>query len=204
MLTLNQHIQLFSNFQSAHRQLKTFYFGDVWEWYETNKDTGRLIYPAMFATCTGGGVNGHQHTRNYTIFFADLERHAEQNENEVLSDMELIALDFLSYMQKGEENAQNILQGVTLTPFTERGVDYIAGYELTFSIVQDFEYPECTIPMSGNPSQISTCPSVLIYNTDTNETVTTVASGGSYGVLVVSIISGGAANTTFTNTVIAS
>lgn len=203
MLTLNQHITLFSNFQSAHKQLKTFYFGDVAEWYEANKDTGKLKYPALFCTYTGGGVSDHTSTHDFTFFFCDIQQHAEENETEVLSDMELIALDFLAWLQKGNENALNKVENVTLTPFTERGTDYLAGIELGISIRQDFEYPECEIPMTGSVGNIQTCLPVAIYNADTLATIEEVESGGSYGVLVVSVISGGAANTTFTNTIIA-
>jgi hypothetical protein len=203
--TLNQHIKLFSDFATNHQQINSFDFGDPWEWYNSNKDNGEhLNYPAMFVAPGSTSVTEGLHTRTYTVFFCDLVRHAEQNEDDVLSDMELIALDFLSFMVKGDVGAQVSNRDASLNPFTERGVDYLAGYEISITIRQQFEYEDCNIPMSGISVDYVSCRPVTIYDTQTGSTITTVNSGGSYGVIQVSIISGGGASTTFSNTIIAS
>jgi len=187
--TLNQHIKLFSDFATAHKQINSFDFGDPWEWYNSNKEgTDKLIYPAMFVTPTSTSVVNGLHTREYTIFFCDLVRHAEQNENDALSDMELVALDFLSYLVKGDLGSQVGSTDANLNPFTERGTDYLAGYEITITLRQQFEYEDCAIPMSGISIDYVSCkPATILLN---GTFYANVASGGQ-----LDITAGGGAGT---------
>lgn len=187
--TLNQHIKLFSDFATNHKQINSFGFGDPWEWYNNLKqDNENLVYPAMFVTPGATSVTNGLHTREYTIFFCDLVRHAEQNENDALSDTELIALDFLAFMVKGDIGAQVSSRDASLQPFTERGIDYLAGYEITITLRQQFEYEDCSIPMTGiSVNYVSCKPATILLN---GAFYATVASGGQ-----LDITAGGAGGT---------
>lgn len=187
--TLNQHIKLFSDFATNHKQINSFGFGDPWEWYNSLKqDNENLVYPAMFVTPGATNVTNGLHTREYTIFFCDLVRHAEQNENDALSDTELIALDFLAFMVKGDIGAQVSSRDASLQPFTERGVDYLAGYEITMVLRQPFEYEDCQIPMTGISVDYVSCrPATILLN---GSFYAEVASGGQ-----LDITAGGAGGT---------
>lgn len=180
--TLNQHIKLFSDFATNHKQINSFGFGDPWEWYNNLKqDNENLVYPAMFVTPGATNVTNGLHTREYTIFFCDLVRHAEQNENDALSDTELIALDFLAFMVKGDIGAQVSSRDASLQPFTERGVDYLAGYEITMVLRQPFEYEDCQIPMTGISVDYVSCrPATILLN---GSFYAEVASGGTLNVI---------------------
>ena len=147
--TLNQHIKLFSDFATNHKQINSFGFGDPWEWYNNLKqDNENLVYPAMFVTADAANLTGYNLQRPYTVFICDLVRHAEQNENDVLSDTQLIALDFLAYLKKEYIGSQALDLNTTLEPFTERGTDYVAGWQITVTFRETFEYNNCQIPIN--------------------------------------------------------
>lgn len=61
-----------------------------------------------------------------------------------------------------------------------------------------FEYYGC----NDEPVSPVFCDPVTIYNSETDEDITTVASGGRYGVLVFSGIDGGNATTVYTNSIV--
>lgn len=180
--TLNQHIKLFSDFATNHKQVNSFGFGDAWEWYEKLKGDGeKLVYPSMFVAPGNSVLQEGLHYREYTFFFCDLLRHAEQNENDALSDMELVALDFITFLVKGSVGAQSGAKNATLTPFTERGTDYVVGYEVTIQLRQQFEYEDCAIPMTTiDTSYVSCQPGTVLLN---GAFYNTVASGGTLNVI---------------------
>ena len=145
--TLNQHIKLFSDFATAHKQINSFDFGDPWEWYNSNKEgTDKLIYPAMFVAAGQTSVVDRALTTTYSIFVCDLVRHAEINENDVLSDTKLISLDLLAYLRKELSGAYALDLNVTLQPFSERGTDYVAGWQFDINFRETLEYNNCQIP----------------------------------------------------------
>lgn len=149
MLTLNQHIKLFSDFATNHQVLNSFDFGDAWEWMNSLKqEDDRLIYPAMFVAPVNTNITEYKCTRTYTLYICIRERKAEENEDDGLSDCEKIALEFLTYMYKGlNDTAVSISKSITLEPHTEFGMDYVVAYSGDFSIVENIEYNDCVIPI---------------------------------------------------------
>jgi hypothetical protein len=146
----------------------------------------------MFVTPGSTSVVNGLHTREYTIFFCDLIRHAEQNENDALSDMELVALDFLSYLVKGDLGSQVGSTDANLNPFTERGTDYLAGYEITITLKQQFEYDDCSIPMTGITAEYISCrPATVALNgtfyaeVDSGGYLNVIGGGGAGGTINV-------------------
>lgn len=177
MLSLNQHIKIFSDFQASHQQLNSFGFGDPWEWYEKLKQGDEnLRYPAMFVSVQPTQRNGHEITRSYKAFFVDRERKAEEDEEDVLSDMEICGLEFLTYVEKVLSNTSvNVTPSSTLNPLTESGVDYLSGYELDFSLVESFDNNSCSIPLSSSDNDVSQCPSAAVTNSNNTYTLSVAA-----------------------------
>lgn len=168
MLTLNQHIKLFSDFANNHLVINSFCFGDGWEWYNKLKGEGEsLNYPAMCVTPTGSSIADGKYTRTFTVLFCERQRHAEENENDALSDTERLWIDFISYMVKALDSYPiGFNKSLNLTPITEKGVDYLAGYEGSFSISESIEYNDCVIPITGASAthdNNAVCSPVLIY-----------------------------------------
>lgn len=212
MITLNQNEALFRSFAQNHAQIKTFGIGDEWELTNLMKGdiATKLQYPIMFCVLQGTTISSSRPnegsgelTRNYTFLFADLVVKGETNELEVLSDQEQIAIDFINYLAKADIGEQMLVRNSSLNDFTERFEDWITGWAVTVSLRQPHQYSSCNIPFNGSVTVPSECLPVTIYDVSDNSVITTIMSGGVYGVLQVSAIDGGAANTIFTNTIIA-
>lgn len=148
--SLNQHISLFSTFATNHEIINSFGFGDASEWYEKLKDnsgTGdKLIYPAMFVSYDRSRPEDTVLYRDYTIFFLDIQHHDESDEDEILSDMEQVALDFKAYVKKAIIG--QVITASEIVPITEGGVDYLAGVQFTFSIKQPLQNDYCSTPLN--------------------------------------------------------
>lgn len=152
MRTLNEHITLFESFKNQHGQIRSFGFGDPWEQQETNKDSGDLDYPLMFVVLDGSNVSGNELTNSYTIGFFDKVQKGEENELETLSDCQLLALDFVSWIDNRDNlwDDHNIEVENQLQDYTEHTSDWIAGWTVTVRIKQAFTRNSCDIPLIGN------------------------------------------------------
>jgi len=71
------------------------------------------------------------------------------HEQEVLSDTQLILLDFLNYFQQQHGQEYVIDKSASLEPFTERTNDRTAGYSVVLNISQFYDWNKCQIPESG-------------------------------------------------------
>ena len=147
MQTLNQHISIFNNFATNHKQINSFGVGELWELTEKNGDR---VYSIMWMVIEPHNVAGNELIDNYTFVFADIVRPDESNENEVLSDEKQKALDLLSFLRFSDEinSATNIIKASNLTPFTEKFEDCLAGWILTVQIKQAFTYNYCDAPIN--------------------------------------------------------
>jgi len=101
-LTLNQIITRIGTLALAHKQIRSFYRGAPTD-FDIQGGAGDNIYPACFCEKLPGVTNRseHQHTYNFRLYFYDLINVAEgsqENEQDVLSDMDSVALDFLAML----------------------------------------------------------------------------------------------------------
>lgn len=144
-LTLNQTIKLISDLGSAHEQINTVYFGDVWEFLAQTDN----IYPAMFYTLTGSSISGKQLNLDFSLFFLDRQLQDESNENEVLSDQLLIAQDIISMMRYPKFDWE-ISDQVTMEFFTEKEEDYLAGVKADLTVTFPMLSDRCQVPTDFN------------------------------------------------------
>ena len=144
-LTLNQTIKLISDLGSAHEQINTVYFGDVWEFLSQTDN----VYPAMFYTLTGSSISGKQLNLDFSLFFLDRQLQDESNENEVLSDQLLIAQDIISMMRYPKFDWE-IGDQVTMEFFTEKEEDYLAGVKADVTVSFPMLSDRCQGPTDFN------------------------------------------------------
>lgn len=182
MQTLNQHISLFSSFATNHHQLSSFGFGDFFESTEPY-NAEEVTYARMWVDLVNTTITDNALIRSYRIAFMDRVNPDERNENDVLSDMEQVAMDLLSAMTKASIGKQDIVRSATIEPFTEATTDVLSGVFLNMQMVQSFTYDYCSVPISGAPTGYGECLPVRIFQDGV--VIATVASGGSY------IITGG-------------
>lgn len=144
-LTLNQTIKLINDLGSAHEQINTVYFGDVWEFLSQTDN----VYPAMFYTLTGSSISGKQLNLNFSLFFMDRQLQDESNENEVLSDQLLIAQDIISMMRYPKFDWE-IADQVSMEFYTEKEQDYLAGLKADITISFPMLSDRCQVPSNFN------------------------------------------------------
>lgn len=149
MLTLNRLLQTFEDIKTNNAQLSngTFYFGDPWE-FGANAP---IQYPFMGMVLNGSNINGNLITTSFKVFFCDLVHKDESNEQDVLSDMQYIAVDVYSEIKRILEDGYPATVSITspLIDFTERFDDDVTGWEMDITIEQFYDHSTCDIPNSA-------------------------------------------------------
>lgn len=147
-MTLNQILRELELIANNHFQINSFGQGDVWE----IATSGDIIYPLMWTTIDGVDISTRDKTEIYrfSLFFMDVVKNGEINEQEVLSDQLSIAKDVLaqlkhpSYEWTFQENVSS------LEDFTERFLDSVSGWKMGVSLKLPFLSSRCVSPYLGN------------------------------------------------------
>lgn len=151
MITLNQDIELFKNFALKHKGINSFYFGD-----ESEADTNvEIVYPFMNVILQGSSIADGVVSRKYMIVISDLVNKDISNINQVLSDVERLCYDVPSYLRQvrnsGYLGAFKFDANISLTDFTERNDDDVAGHFFDLTISSAIGNDGCNLPInSGN------------------------------------------------------
>lgn len=147
-LTLNQVTERIRTLALSHKQIRSFYFGDLPE-FDAN---GEIVYAACFLEQQPGSIDRINHVQNFNfrVYLLDLVPEAtksEQNETEVLSDMHSVAADFVSMLMYSEYQNDWVIADVTqATPVTEGLNDLVAGVQLDIQVSVDFVADRCQVP----------------------------------------------------------
>jgi len=212
MYTFNQINKAFNNIAVAHKQINTYGMGDIWE----IATSGDVQYPMMWAKPEDGSLEDNVYVSNWSLIFMDIVDNGERNENDVLSDMELVALDVVALLKDPDYDFDFDYVGATIERFTERFKDKVAGVVLRIGIRVPFTADRCQVPQSGLTitggagSQVSTScasASALLYNTaGTLISTTSISSGGSSNITApdATAVLKNSANTTLSTTSIVS
>ena len=148
-LTLNQVLKRIESLTLAHKQVRTFSKGLVTDFF-TDKTTK---YPAVCLQDNGGTISltGNATTLSYRMFLLDLVHVSEdskQNEQDVQSDMILIAQDLLAQMSYPGFDDWAISSDNQLQLLVEHDNDLIAGCYFDFSVRIMYERNVCQVPTS--------------------------------------------------------
>lgn len=154
-MTLNQVIDRVRTLALSHKQINSFYFGDVPE-FDAN---GEVNYPACFLEITPGRIDRVEKMQrfNFRLYLVDLvpeSTESEQNETDVLSDMHSVCADLLSMLMYSQyEDDWRIAETSTVTPVTESLNDLVAGVHADIEIGVDFLADRCQVPATDvNPN----------------------------------------------------
>ena len=140
----------------------------------------------MYCNLQDSQIGGRVETITYNITLMDIVKGGRVNEDEVLSDMFEIAKDVLAQLNHPSYEWEFDLQNVTLSPFTERFTDSVAGVNFNVSLLIPFAYDRCAMPYTPTSIPDIGCPVVTIYDSN-GAVVTTVSAGGSYTVSGASV-----------------
>lgn len=145
-MTLNQLIQTITDIGKAHKQIKTVFYGDAFEFLSKGTDN---VYPAMFFDINSGRISNLTSTIDFTFFFADRVLPDRENEQEVQSDQLSVCYDIVA--QLNENDFEFTLQdSITINFFVENTPDYLAGVNATISIDLPFLKDRCQVPSDYN------------------------------------------------------
>ena len=145
MYTFNEINKAFNNIAIAHKQINTYGIGDIWE----IATSGDVRYPLMWAKPENGSLETNIYVSNWTLIFMDLVDNGERNENDVLSDMEQVALDVVALLRDPLYEFDFNYEGATIERFTERFEDKVSGVLLRIGIRIPYTSDRCQVPQSG-------------------------------------------------------
>lgn len=151
MLTLNQIIDQIKTLANAHYQIAEVGVGTIAE-LQSKPDRE---YPLLWLSNEGGTLDNNYKVDNIrlTMFgrvtVGDEGQDDDASELEVLSDMQLILLDFLNYFHQNHGQDYVTDKSNTLEHFTERTNDRTAGYSTVLELKQFYDWNKCKIPQSG-------------------------------------------------------
>lgn len=129
------------NFFSEHAQIHDVYFGDD---FDFNAEPN-LNYPVAFIEHISNDVNDKFINRTYNISLVDqINDNVNDIEDEIYSDMELIAVDFITWLRYQPE--WTYTKRLSLRRIVNDTGDRVAGFD--FQITLSFAMPlnECAIP----------------------------------------------------------
>jgi len=151
LLTLNQIIDQIKTLANAHYQIAEVGVGTIAE-LQSKPDRE---YPLLWLSNEGGTLDNNYKVDNIrlTMFgrvtVGDEGQDDDASELEVLSDMQLILLDFLNYFHQNHGQDYVTDKSNTLEHFTERTNDRTAGYSTVLELKQFYDWSKCKIPQSG-------------------------------------------------------
>ena len=113
------------------------------------------LYPLLWLSNEGGSLEDNYKIDNVrlTMFGRVISGEEGQDDDateiEVLSDMQLILLDFLNYFHQQHAQEYVVAKSASLEHFTERTNDRTAGYSCILELKQFYDWNKCQIPESG-------------------------------------------------------
>ena len=154
MYTLNETIKLLTDVADGHDQIAARGVGDIAEWSPTERSYP-LLWIVPIDTETEDGKLG----RTFRVGCFDRVLKGEEgqdnqyHEQEVLSDMELVLLDFVAYFVQQDQEGFFTTRIANLVSATEQLDDRLAGYFVELTIYHDWDFNKCQIPATiGSPA----------------------------------------------------
>jgi hypothetical protein len=154
MFTLNETIKLITDVADGHSQIASRGVGDLAEWNPSER-----TYPLLWIVPVDSDTEDARLNRTFRIgcfdrvIVGEEGQDNEGHEQEVLSDMEMVLLDFVAYFVQQDQQDFFTARIANLTPATEQMDDRLAGYFLDLTISQDWTFNKCQIPATvGSPS----------------------------------------------------
>ena len=147
MLTLNETIKLITDVADGHSQIAARGTGDLAEWNPSER-----TYPLLWVIPVDSDTEEARLNRTFRLGCFDRVITGEEgqdnsgHEQEVLSDMEMVLLDFVAYFVQQDQQDFFTARIANLTPATEQMDDRLAGYFVDLTISQDWTFNKCQIP----------------------------------------------------------
>ena len=164
--------------------LNSFGFGNIVEFGNTNNTGMTPTYPFVFVTPQNISYEENIVTYNMSLIFADRINDDLSNEVDVVSDMDIQARRFMSFIKRGMNQTPDLYDKMDIVlptnavPFQERFNDFVGGVALdcnfvVFTDINACDYyepePEPTPSITASPT-----PTITPTNTTTPTNTPTI------------------------------
>lgn len=142
-ITIHKIVSLIKQYQQSQVGigLNSFGFGNIVEFGNTDNTGMTPTYPFVFVTPQNISYEENIVTYNMSLIFADRINDDLSNEVDVISDMDIQARRFMSFIKRGMNqtpdlyNKMDIILPTNAVPFQERFNDFVGGVALDCSFV---------------------------------------------------------------------
>jgi len=141
-----QILRDWKDFATAHEQINSWGFGDDQQLTNNIVTKKEPLYPRMYFIPDTTRLNqSHMHI-TWTVVCVDRVEEDLSNQQDVLSDTLEILKDFYS---KAYLSDYDVEWDANLSPWLQETETELAGWSLTISVQQKFDYNRCVLPMTS-------------------------------------------------------
>jgi len=150
-ITHNQFLKLFSDIAIAHRDINSFYSGDLDNYTANQSETLNPV--TLWVVIDDDVINGKTDKPKYNFIVLDWVNQDSSNLDEVYSDTLRISKDILALLrQPYYEDFFKVQEEATFTPFNEKFDSDVAGWQFSLTFDQPFIYDACEVNTTGLPT----------------------------------------------------
>src|SRR3990172_5056662 len=150
MTTIKQIEGNFKSIATNHLQINAYEYGDIFN----TATSGTINYPMLFVSPEGSTAKKGEVGYKYRLFVMDVVQKGKENEVDASSDTHQILLDVLTELFKGGQQATGgtyafelKLDNISITDFTEKFDDEVAGNYCDITLWAEWDYNQCAIPI---------------------------------------------------------
>ncbi len=144
-ITYYQIIEDFKGFSNAHPQINSFGFGDITQLTMDINTQQSPIYTKLYIIPSDTVLDQNQLTYNFQIIVADRLKDDYSNQKDVMNDTLEIMKDVFTFLYLSIPDFESEWDAI-VEPFLERFEDVLAGWTMTLTITQPFDYNRCNVP----------------------------------------------------------
>ena len=142
-VTYYQIIQDLKSLSVAHEQINSFGFGDITQLTMDIETKQSPIYTKLYIVPNDTVLDQNQLTYNFQVIVADRLKDDYSNQRDVMNDTLEIMKDVFTFLYLSEYESE---WDATVEPFLERFEDVLAGWTMSLTLTQPFDYNRCNVP----------------------------------------------------------
>ena len=142
-VTYYQIIDDLKGLAQAHEQINSFGFGDINQLTMDIETKQSPIYTKLYIIPNDTVLDQNQLTYNFQIIVADRLKDDYSNQRDVMNDTLEIMKDVFTFLYLSEYESE---WDATVEPFLERFEDVLAGWTMSLTLTQPFDYNRCNVP----------------------------------------------------------
>ena len=142
-VTYYQIIQDLKSLSQAHEQINSFGFGDLNQLTMDVETKQSPLYTKLYVIPNDVVLAQNQLTYNFQIIVADRLKDDYSNQRDVMNDTLEVMKDVFTFLYLSEYESEWDAQ---VEPFLERFEDVLAGWTMSLTLTQPFDYNRCVLP----------------------------------------------------------